>query len=366
MSNPTPIRILVVDDEPAHRETTALALTRHGYEVQTASQGRAALALARSFRPALILSDVVMPEVDGYLLTSLLKRDSELASIPVILMTGEANLVGLRRGMSLGADDYLPKPFKVEDLLDAVRIRLEKQERWQHEAEARMESLRGSIAMMLPHELRTPLVGILGIADLLELSPGSMPRDELARFASLLRQSGERLLHLTERFLTYAQLELLAGDPAALDSLRTLPALDQAETIRQRARAQAEIAKRPGDLRLEVTETRWPMSPADAARVADELIENAFKFSEPGSPVTVRTDRVEAGTWLVIIDGGRGFKPDDTTLIGAFTQFNRRTHEQQGTGLGLVIAKRLVEAHGGELALESAPGQGTTIRLRFP
>ncbi|MCL4177772.1 MAG: hybrid sensor histidine kinase/response regulator [Verrucomicrobia bacterium] len=359
-------KILVVDDETTQREATARALRRHNYDVEVAVDGVEALRLARTYRPDLILSDVIMPGSDGYELVAGLRRESDLASIPVILVTGEADLRGLRQGMSRGADDYLPKPFTMEELLAAVRMRFERRDLLRREAEAGMEVLRKSIAQMLPHEFRTPLVGILGVADLLETYGATAGPADMALYAGMLRKSGDRLLRLTERFLLFSQLELLQLDTQAARAREKLPMIEHGPAIEKQAVARATAVQRQGDLEVVVDEVRWRMSADHAVRVIDELVDNALKFSRPGTPVLVRSSRTGEEIHLVIRDRGCGFHAEEAKAIGAFLQFSRKVHEQQGAGLGLSIARRLVELHGGRLRIESGEGIGTVVTVAFP
>jgi two-component system, sensor histidine kinase and response regulator len=361
-----PQKILLVDDDALHRTTVANALRLHGYLVEEADEGAKALETITAYRPDLIISDVLMPGMDGYDFVAALRKDPSFAVVPVILMTGDAGLPGMRQSMESGADDYLAKPFTIEELLQAVRMRLERQASLRRESEEKLRALRESIALMLPHELRTPLVGILGIADLLETHAEPAPPETLAEYSVMLRTSGQRLLKLTERFLFYAQLELLATDPSARLHLGAAPLLDQSPLILRQAQKAAEEARRPDDLHVALGEVPLRMESQLAERLFEELLSNAFKFSPPRSKVMVSSSRTEMGIQVSIRNEGRGFRPEETSAIGAFLQFSRKLHEQQGTGLGLFIAKRIVELHGGGLQIESSPGINTTVNVRFP
>ena len=128
---------------------------------------RAGIETARRALPDLILCDVNMEKVDGYLTLSSLRNEPTTASIPFILMTGLADHAGMRHGMELGADDYLPKPFTIDALYAAVEARLKKLQTVREQAEKKLADLRDNISLMLPHELRTPLNGILAYGEIL-------------------------------------------------------------------------------------------------------------------------------------------------------------------------------------------------------
>ena len=109
-----------------------------------------------------------------------------------------------------------------------------------------------------------------------------------------------------------------------------------------------------------------PISEEYLSKIVGELVQNAFKFSQPNSPVSVGLSDLNDGITLVVADQGRGFSTDHINKVGAYMQFDRKMHEQQGLGLGLTICKRLTELHGGALTLQSDVGTGTTVTVKLP
>jgi two-component system, sensor histidine kinase and response regulator len=359
-------RILVIDDEEWLREMVQLALSRRGFDVILAGDGRTGIELARKELPDMIICDVNMERMDGYQTLSSLREVQDTASIPFILMTGMADQAGMRQGMELGADDYLPKPFTIEALYAAVDSRLRKAEAVRQQAEAKLADLRDNISLMLPHELRTPLNGILGLAEILANDAANLPSQEVAEMGSMICTSGKRLERLIETFLIYAQIEMLAADPKKVASLRNKQAVAGAGLVRDRATAQAQAAGRSEDLVLEVAEVTLPVSEEYMARIVDELVQNAFKFSESGTTVLVSLAEAPSGPILTVSDSGGGFSTEHIRKVGAYMQFDRKIREQQGLGLGLTIAKRLAELHGGTLTIQSQRGQGTQMLVKLP
>src|SRR3954462_7490623 len=213
-------RILVIDDESWLREMVQLALNQKGYDVIEAGNGAIGIEVARKELPDLILCDVNMEKVDGYLALSSLRNEPTTASIPFILMTGLADNAGMRHGMELGADDYLPKPFTIDALYAAVEARLRKVQAVREDAEKKLSDLRDNISLMLPHELRTPLNGILAYGEILAADAATLPKEEIAEMGQVIHNSGKRLERLIENFLIYAQLELLSTDAQKIYALR--------------------------------------------------------------------------------------------------------------------------------------------------
>lgn len=360
-------KVLVIDDEEALRTIAREALTNEGYEVMEADNGITGLELARSHLPSIILCDVHMDPIDGYAFVERLRKEPAIASTPVILVTGvRKDYSSVRRAMGIGADDYLFKPFSVDELLDAVHIRLLKQQTILKQAESKLSELRASIALSLPHELRTPLVSILGFAALLKTYGETMDRKEIGIMASDIHNSATRLHSLVENFLIFAQIELLRADETRSKALRRARTEDAQLVITIIARQKAEAYQRANDLALQLSETSVAISIEYFEKLLNSLLDNAFKFSEKGTPVQVRC-AVEAGhTVITIADRGRGMTPDQVSSVGGYIQFERKMYEQQGSGLGLIIAKRLLEIHGGTLDIESKPDVGTTVTARLP
>ena len=359
-------KILVIDDEEWLREMMLLALRQRGFEVIEAENGEKGIEVARKEVPDLILCDVNMDKVDGYLTLSSLRSEPITASIPFILMTGLADQAGMRHGMELGADDYLPKPFTIEALYAAVDARLKKAKTVREEAERKLADLRDNISMMLPHELRTPLNGILAYGEILVAEAETITPKDIADMGQVIYDSGKRLERLVENFLIYAQLELLNSDPQNMLNLLRKQTPSPAPLIEQRAREQAALAKRPEDIRLELADVPMPISDEYLSKIVEELVQNAFKFSSAHTPVRVTLADWDNAVTLSVSDGGRGFSTEHITKVGAYMQFDRKLHEQQGLGLGLTIVRRLTELHGGTLTIQSDKGGGTLVTVKLP
>ena len=360
-------KILVIDDEEWLREMIRLALEQHDFEVFEASDSDQGAAKARELLPDLIICDVNMSKSgDGYATLSKLRDDVATATIPFILMTGLADSAGMRHGMELGADDYLPKPFKVDELYATVNARLRKVQTVRDEAEKKLSLLRSQISMMLPHEMRTPLNGIISNAEMLAESAGSLEPKLIAEMSREICQSGQRLERLIENFLIYAQLELVGTDVQSVAALRSARTKRPADLVRTAATAQAETVGRSNDLVLELTDVPLALAEDYLKKIVTELVQNALKFSDHGTSVYVRLAAAGDEIEFSVRDYGRGFSTEQIRRIGAYMQFERKLQDEQGFGLGLAIAKKLVEVHGGALTVESYSGKGSTVTVKLP
>lgn len=359
-------RILVIDDEAVFREATTFALQRKGFSTLEAADGVEGADIARKSLPDLILCDVNMDRMDGYALLEQLRQEPSTAAIPFILMTGMGDSGGMRKGMNLGADDYLAKPFTAPQLFSTVEARLKKSQAVREHAEKRLADLRVNLSLALPHEMITPLNGIFGLAQVLAHDAESLSTEEVAEFGTNILHSAERLHRTVQNFLLYGQLEMQSGDPEYLSALRQKSTTDLPSIVESRVRHFAGLAGREADLELQLGPGVVAMGQDMLTKLVDELIDNALKFSAVGGAVRVEGHQGKGEYLLSVTDHGVGMSPDQLADIGAYSQFDRKTREQQGSGLGLAIVRRIAENHAGQFEIKSELKQGTTVLLRLP
>jgi signal transduction histidine kinase len=359
-------KILVIDDEELFRQTTACALQHQGFETHEASDGVAGAELARRILPDLIVCDINMERMDGYTLLDTLRREPPTATIPFILMTGMGDSSSMRRGMNLGADDFLAKPFTAPQLFSAVNARLKKHQTLTENAEKKLSDLRSNLTLALPHEMITPLNGIFGPAEILATQADSLTTEDVAEFGASILTSAERLHRTVQNFLFYGQLEMQSTEPESLVALRSEETSQLDELVTDRARHHAGLAGRADDLRLELSDGSVAVARDLFVKLVDELIDNALKFSSAGSPIQITGTSGETGNYVLsIADEGVGMDAAQVAAVGAYSQFNRQAREQQGSGLGLAIVRRITELHQGQFEIQSHPGRGTCVTVRF-
>jgi DNA-binding response OmpR family regulator len=206
-------KVLVIEDETPILENIIEILQFHQFEVIGAGDGHEGLQLAKEHLPDLVICDIMMPMLDGYGVLLQMSIDPLTASIPFIFLTAKIDRSDMRRGMELGADDYITKPFSAQELLAAVDTRLDKQEALQNKHQQQMENLRHGIVHAMPHEFRTPLTGIIGYASIIYEDLDALGPGELRNMAERILEAANRLHRQIENYLLYAQLELAEVDP---------------------------------------------------------------------------------------------------------------------------------------------------------
>lgn len=360
--------ILVIEDDPCIRESIQDVLDLEGYQTLAAANGLIGVELALQHLPDLVLCDISMPEMDGYEVLRTLQHHPETNTIPFVFLTARTTKADLRHGMNLGADDYLPKPCSATELLRAISRRFEKQSVVQTKSEKQLESLRFNIAQFLPHELYTPLNGILGFSELLCHDYETIDRTELQEIGEAIHTSALRLHHLLKNFVLYSKLELIAHNPEQAKFLQSRTVQSPALLVQTTAKQIAERFARLPDLQLQSyadSPCRLEIGDAYLEKIVEELVNNAFKFSNAHTPVWVQTLHEPNCFLLRVTNQGRGMTSEHIAQVGAYMQFNRKHYEQQGLGLGLIISKRITELCGGSFQIQSVPGEFTTVQVRF-
>jgi signal transduction histidine kinase len=233
--------------------------------------------------------------------------------------------------------------------------------------ERKLDDLRNAIILSLPHELRTPLAGILGFSNILKDEHQFMSQEKVSEIAGYIFDAAQRLYRLAENYLVFAQLELMASDAAHVKILREATTEGPRAIIEDAVGLKAQQYNREADLSLSVADDAEIHILEDSLqKIVEELIDNAFKFSVPGKIVRIATHSDSNWYYIYITDFGRGMTTEQISDVGAFMQFERKNYEQQGGGLGLAIAQDVVKIYGGELTIESIPNEYTTVSIKLP
>ncbi len=362
MTKPPMPKVLLIEDDDQLRDAVREVLEEEGFETFTAANGEYGIQVAREMLPDCIISDVNLPRYDGYRVLNEIRKQPEMAFTPFIFLTAQGDKDDVRRGMTQGADDYITKPFQVADLLSSLRIRLEKSTI----IKQRMDELRTNISSMLPHELRTPLAGIMGLAQFLT-DPSSLPGDEeVAEMGKLILESSLRLERIVENYLLYSQFKMVSDEANTLSPWRGDQSIIAPKDIELFVRKIIKLNDREDDLELALCPDSLRISGISVQKIVEELVDNACKFSKSGTKISVCSTVEQDRFLLQVQDCGLGMTREQIAMVDGFVQFNRKHYEQQGSGLGLILAKYLVELHKGSFRVINAPEKGTIVIASFP
>jgi signal transduction histidine kinase len=346
-----------VDDNADMREYVR-RLLEGLYRVEAVENGTRALEAARARPPDLILSDVMMPGLDGFGLLRELKAHPKTAAVPVILLSARAGEEATVEGLEAGADDYLVKPFGARELVARVEGTL-KTARAKAERE-RLLDFEQQLIGIVSHDLRNPLGAILLGATALAR------REELderaARSVLRIQSSAERATRLVKDLLDFTQARLGKGIP-----VRPGP-VDLHVLVRQVVE-EVEVAYPNREVKLQQKgDARGEWDSDRVAQVVTNLVTNALKYSPESTPVRIVTRGEEGRVSLSVCNQGAPIPSEKLSSI--FEPLQRATDEVDKTGrsvgLGLYIVKHIVDAHGGAIDVTSNEAEGTTFTVRLP
>lgn len=351
-------RILFVDDEFNIRETVSELLFLQNYDVKTAANAQEALDLLEYWTPDLIICDIMMPVMNGIMLHEIIKGNRILSAIPFIFLTAKKENNLMRKCLLDGADDFLPKPFKIKELLTIIKVKIERFEKIKN---AHNNLYIGAKKSFL-HEINTPLGGILGSVDLLLESETLFKKNEIEIFHEAIKVSAERLNRTLQNAILYHNItnnEIQFDDEGETEILSSFLQLKS-----NRFWKQDNQEKR---ILFEIENANIKMNEKHLNFVLFELIDNAIKFSSGTTFINLYGKQHDDSYYEFIIkDHGIGLSEEQLKKIGFGEQFNREEREQQGLGLGLFMSKMIIKKSKGVFTIISKINEGTTIKIFLP
>jgi len=421
----TQVNILIVEDSPTQTKMLRYILEENGYLVNSANNGVKALESICQKRPNLIITDIIMPVMDGFALCKAVKNNPELKTIPIMLLTSLSDPQDVIKGLQAGADNFLTKPYEdtflivcIQNIFANQAIRKNKpkdaeieimfageryfinSDRMQiidlllstydnavqknnelHKAHAdlleihrqleqknvQLEKLnreKNHFLSIAAHDLRNPLATIYTAADLITEELKDKTSSETKEFLEMIKHSSKFMRSLIEELL----------DVSAIDSGKIsihLEPVNLTDLIRNNVSLNRVIAGRK-EITVEYrTEDNLPVLQLDRQKieqVLNNLISNAIKYSFPKSKVEILS-RCENNNFIISVsDEGQGIPPAEMNKL--FKPFSRTsaktTSGESSTGLGLVIVRKIIEAHNGRVWAESRVNKGSTFSFSLP
>lgn len=362
-------RLLVIEDEAPLLQSILNTLHFAGFDVVGALDGAAGVELAKTYHPDLVISDIRMPEMDGYGVLQALQANPNTASVPLIFLTAKTERDEMRYGMALGADDYIPKPFTLAELVTAVETRLAKQVRFtelqQQLAEvSKSEQLKSEMLMIAAHDLRSPLTSIRAALYLLTTRFGDEFVASTCRELNSIEAAARRMEAITTNILSLERIQQIAEG----DQILTVNLSELVTTVYQEFQEQAQQKTLSFECRISPADIIVPGDPFQLREAVHNLLNNAIKYTPVKGTVTVRLHQTGRKALLLVEDNGPGIPAGEIDLL--FQPFHRVPSAEilrtDGTGLGLHLVKNIIERHRGRVFVESVQGQGSVFGFFLP
>ena len=374
--NPAEYKILVVDDFQSNVLLLKALLGREGFNIIYAMNGTEALEKVKSESPDLVLLDVMMPDMDGFEVAGRLKVEPSQAEIPIIFLTALNDSASVVKGFQLGANDFISKPFRREELLirvehqlslvDARRIILR-----QTEELRKTIAGRDKLYSVIAHDLRSPMASIKMLCNtiMMSIEPGSVPQD-VFEMLEMANKTSEEVFSLLDNLLkwTKSQLGKLSNVPQPIDLVGLVDGVLEVFKPIAESKSIALALERSIESVEVVVDVEMIKS------VVRNLISNAIKFSHKDTTVTTRVEtRMDERNGLnevivIVSDKGCGIKEEDQPkLLNEATHFTTfGTNSEEGSGLGLLLCKDFVAKNNGQLWFTSKPGAGSDFCFSLP
>ncbi len=365
-------RILLVDDDPQFRARGVACLADDGYDVVEVATGEDAWARLQTQSYSLVIFDLKLPHIDGFTLIERIRNNEPTRHVPVIVLTGNTDPQAINKAYSVGATSYLTKPVNWDLLGHQVRYTLkasqtEKELRAAREIADGANQMKDNLLKVMGHELRTPLHQIIGFAEVVQQKLDAHAQDpNMHEFVDSIADAGHQLLSTLGDMMMLSRL--LSGN-VAMEEERYTPEKLLERTL---GRLPNEISRREITVQFDdtdVNEARITCDSRLATYAISNLVANAVKYSPEDTEVTVSAQQDSDGAvTFVVCDQGSGMDQDaiDSYLKPFAQAENPLIRSSEGAGLGLAIAKAIAELHGGQLAIQSTRGAGTTASIAFP
>ena len=362
--------ILIVEDEAGIRMGLSAALSRQGYRVVTAENGKDAILKAEENHPDLIISDIMMPVLDGFEMKKKMDTIPNLASIPLIYLTARTAVEDRVIGIRGGADDYVTKPFDVAELtarVEAVLRRVRGERRRGREqaivyGQEDLEKLRRELMQNFHHELRTPLNNVMMFLEIVATHKFES-LEEQQEFIRIARSSGDRLESLVSDIILLTDL-----DQGMVNTMRLPinPDLHILGPVRRRLARYENKALKLVPVISTPNEIKAPRS--EFTRAILHLVDNAFKFSpREGTVILKVTSSEKGGATIEVEDHGEGipFALREKVFERYYQGSQGPTRDHQGLGLGLTIARAVFRSLGGDVKILDSV-QGCCVQATLP
>ena len=343
--------VLVVDDEEDNVILLEKRLKAAGFDTIEARDGDEALSQAFKYLPALILLDIMMPKKDGYEVLEILRKNEKTKDIPVILLTAKAEIPDKVRGLELGAEDYVTKPFDFKELLARINAHLETKKEYEEKIKGEKLVALSTMMMGVAHEVRNPLVVIGGFSKkLLSMTDESDPR---YKYIVAIEKEVGRLENMIRDIYEFKTIQITRDKKLSInDCIKNVLNTVEKRLAGQNIKLITNLSENDVSILLDKN---------NFEKALYNIIDNAIDAMPKGGVLTVFSELKEKVFIIEIVDTGVGIKEEDIKFV--FDPFF--TSKMEGTGLGLTVAMKIIEKHDGKITVKSSKDMGTTVTIEL-
>jgi two-component system sensor histidine kinase/response regulator len=377
MNNMVPV-ILVVDDDSANLKVVGQLLKEYEFRVEFARSGMNAIELLSEIKPDLILLDVMMPEMNGFETCEHIKKMPEYAGIPILFLSALNEVNEMVRGLNCGALDFILKPFSAPLLLSKINLHLDLKRKTEaienmnailelqvaertaelekaNQELIQLDETKAEFLRIISHEIRTPLNGILGFSALIKNTNSG---EDIEKYTFYLDRAVKRLERFSINALNYTILRTGKYDI----NLQTLQLNDL--IINAMKDLEQVIKDKPVSFDIKVDQVCIQADSEFAIDCIKSIIDNAVKFSDPDSSVSIIADAQSDGVWVKVIDNGQGFS--QKAMDKLFTPFSPGDiFINENEGLELALCRLIMDMHKGQIKVYNLK-KGASVDLFFP
>lgn len=320
--------------------------------------------------------DLLLLDFDSFRNTDFIykniRNENGMSKIPVIFISSQPQDMDKLLSYEYYLDDFLLKPVNPVLLKAKIRRYLTRTNIIVEEYEEKIEKLKDSIKLFLPHEFRTSLSNILGYTKIINQMTKSKNEFndtdiiEMHEMSSIVIDAANYMQRISENLILFSHLEIIKLEEKVGSEFLNCTLNNTIEIINDAIFALTVENQRKDDIELNLTPFYLNINGYLFYKIIFELIDNSFKFSPIGSKIVITTSIEKNHFWFEIKDFGKGMLQKEINNIGAFRQFERNVYEQQGIGLGLTLAKKITEMYDGTFLIRSKKSEGTLIKFSIP
>lgn len=371
MKDMTAKKILIIDEDNDFADIIRNNDSFANYNLTVTCSSSLKDEVINELNPDLLIIDYSIDHDNEFKYLDIIKSNHDEKLIPIIYLTNGNNIkeeaVQIENTL-----DVLNKPVdlsRIKKKMDGYFARLDKIE---NKYKSKIQNLSKNISLALPHEFRTSLIGILGFSNEIFNMTKSTSKlsqyqiEDINMMIQSILYSGKNLNRMAENFLLYSELQMIESDPEKKNRIKNCSLANPIEIINEIIESLTIDNERSNDIEIEIEYSVLSVSYFHFYKIIYELIDNAIKFSSKGDKIYISAKGSEFKMNYEIVDAGRGMTKDQIDQIDAYVQFDRNIYEQQGAGLGLSIAKSLVEFYGGDFVVCPNVEKGITVRFDLP